>query len=134
MAEFTRPAPGTICWRELTTQNSEKAQTFYQELLDWTLEKSKLSGAGGYTEIHLDNQAIGGMMQITKDWGENWEKIPTHWMTYMAVENCDATVEKIKEHGGKICVPPFDVANVGRMSVVNDPTGATFSVIQFVGQ
>ncbi len=133
MAEFTRPAPGTICWRELTTQNSEKAQAFYQELLGWTLEKSKLSGAGGYTEIHLGHQAIGGMMQITKDWGENWEKIPTHWMTYIAVENCDATVEKIKENGGKICVPPFDVANVGRMSVVNDPTGATFSVIQFVG-
>lgn len=133
MADFTVPAHGTICWRELTTQNVEKAKEFYQEILGWNLEQSKVTSMQ-YDEIHIDGKAVGGMMQINEHWGEGWEKIPAHWMTYIAVENCDETVAKIKENGGGCCVPPFDAPNVGRISVVNDPGGATFSVIQFVSQ
>lgn len=131
MAEFSIPKHGEICWRELTTQNAAKAKEFYQGLLGWNLEQSKVTQMK-YDEIHNGNQAIGGMMQIDEQWGEGWENIPAHWMTYIAVDNCDEIIEKIKENGGGICVPPFDAPNVGRMSVVNDPSGATFSVIQFV--
>ena len=131
MAEFTIPKHGEICWRELTTQNVEKAKEFYQTLLGWNLEQNKTTNHQ-YLEIHTAAKAVGGIMPITKDWGENWEKIPAHWMTYIAVNNCDETVEKIKANGGNVCVLPFNAPNVGRMSVVNDPSGATFSVIQFV--
>jgi predicted enzyme related to lactoylglutathione lyase len=92
MAEFTVPKHGEICWQELTTQNLEAAKTFYHKLLDWKFEQSKLSPVIEYQEIHLDGQAMGGMMQITKEWGENWEKIPAHWMTYIAVDKCDEAV------------------------------------------
>jgi uncharacterized protein len=131
MAEFTIPKHGTICWRELTTQNIDKAKEFYQELLGWKLEASKVTNLQ-YDEIHIGEKAVGGMMQINEQWGAGWEKIPAHWMTYIAVNNCDETVEKINVNGGGVCVPPFDAPNVGRISVVNDPGGATFSVIQFV--
>ena len=131
MAEFTIPKHGEICWRELTSQNIEKAKPFYQQLLGWKLEKSKVSPVD-YTEIHFGEKAVGGMMAIDKSWGEGWEHIPAHWMTYIAVDDCDETVEKIKSNGGSVCVPPFDAPNVGRISVVNDPSGATFSIIQFV--
>jgi predicted enzyme related to lactoylglutathione lyase len=133
MAEFIRPKHGEICWRELSTQNVDSAKEFYQELLGWHLEQSKVSQMK-YDEIHVGERAIGGMMQIDAQWGEGWENIPVHWMTYIAVDNCDQIVEKIKENGGGVCVPPFDAPGVGRMSVVNDPGGATFSVIQFVSQ
>lgn len=132
MADFTVPPHGTICWRELTTQNVERAKDFYQELLGWNLEQSKVTDMQ-YDEIHVDGKAVGGLLKIDEQWGEGWEKIPSHWMTYIAVDNCDEIVEKIKANGGGCCVPPFDAPNVGRMSVVNDPGGATFSVIQFFG-
>ena len=134
MAEFTIPEHGTICWRELTSTNVEAAKPFYQQLFGWTIEQSQVTGNIPYSEIHIDGKAVGGMMKIDEQWGENWDKIPAHWMTYIAVDNCDETVEKIKVNGGGVCVPPFDAPNVGRMSVVNDPGGATFSVIQFVNQ
>ena len=133
MADFTTPKHGELCWRELTTPNVGPAKTFYQELFGWKLEKSKVSPVD-YTEIHHGEKAIGGMMQIDEQWGEGWEKIPAHWMTYIAVDNCDETLEKIKANGGNVCIPAFDAPNVGRISVVNDPSGATFSVIQFVSQ
>lgn len=131
MAEFNMPKHGEICWRELTTQNAGLAKEFYQALLGWNLEQSKVT-VMKYDEIHVGDRAIGGMMQIDEQWGEGWENIPAHWMTYIAVDSCDEIVEKIKENGGNICVPPFDAPGVGRMSVVNDPSGAAFSVIQFV--
>lgn len=128
MAEFTIPEHGEICWRELATQNSEKAQEFYKKLFGWNLEQSKITEMD-YQEIILDDKACGGVMQMTKEWGEPLP--PSHWMTYIAVDDVDATANKIKEKGGGVCVEPFDAPGVGRMSVVNDPAGATFSLITF---
>lgn len=130
MAEFTVPKHGEICWQELTTTDLNAAKTFYKELLGWNMEQSKMTNIE-YSEIHLDGNAVGGMMQITKDWGENWEQIPSGWMTYMAVDDVDSTVEKIKENKGEICMPAFDMPGVGRMAVAKDPSGVSFSIISF---
>ena len=131
MAEFTIPKHGEVCWRELHTRNLDEAKEFYQKMFGWTLAQSKTTEMD-YQEIHAAEKAIGGMLPITDGWGENWEQIPSRWTTYIAVENTDETIEKIKQCGGEICVPAFDAPGVGRMSVVRDPSGAPFSIIQFV--
>lgn len=131
MAEYAIPKHGEICWRELTTNDSGAAKKFYQGLFGWNFENSKLS-PNEYPEIQFDGKAIGGIMRMTEEWGD---PPPTsHWMNYIAVDNVTATVEKIKANGGGVCVEPFDAPNVGRIAVVSDPSGATFSVIQFVAE
>jgi predicted enzyme related to lactoylglutathione lyase len=132
MAEFTIPKPGTVCWWELRTKDLAKAKDFYAGLTGCKLEESKVSTGEGYVEIHLNDKAIGGMMPITESWGEHWKNIPSHWVAYIAVENCDETAAKIVENGGKIMMPPFDNPGVGRMASASDPSGAVFSIIQFV--
>ncbi len=131
MAEFEKPKHGQICWRELNTHNLDAAKEFYRGLFGWTVEQSKVSEMQ-YEEIHFDEKAVGGMLEINQDWGENWENIPAAWMSYIAVDDIAESVEKIKKFGGGVCIPPFDAPNVGKISVVNDPSGITFSVIQFV--
>ena len=32
--------------------------------------------------------------------------------------------------GAKVCVPPTDIPDIGRFSVINDPQGAVFSIIK----
>ena len=128
MAEFNIPKHGTICWRELATNDSAKAQEFYKKLFGWNLEQSKITEMD-YKEIILDNRPFGGVMQMTKEWGDPLP--PSHWQTYIAVDDVDVAANKIKENGGSVCVEPFDAPGVGRMSVVNDPAGATFSLITF---
>ena len=128
MAQFDIPKPGEICWRELATKDLSKALEFYSALFGWKLEQTKVSQIE-YKEIQIDGVAYGGMMAIDESWGP--EPPPSHWNNYIAVENADETVEKIKANGGSIKVPPFDAPGVGRMSVVADPSGAAFSVIQF---
>lgn len=122
---------GRICWKELSTQDLAKSKEFFAELLGWEFEQNPAVKME-YPEIQVGGTSIGGMMQMTDEWknAETGELPPSHWMTYISVEDCDATAEKIKEMGGGVCVPPTDIPPVGRFSVVNDPSGATFSIIK----
>lgn len=82
-----------------------------------------------YQEIILNGAAQGGMMAMDNaEWGD----APSHWASYIAVDNADETVAKITANGGSVHVPPFDAPGVGRMAMVADPSGADFAIIQFV--
>lgn len=131
MADFTMPKHGDICWRELATRDLPKALDFYSKMFGWTLEQTKVTPMD-YKEIHIGGTAYGGMMAIDENWGP--EPPPSHWSTYIAVDNTDETVQKIIDNGGGVRVPPFDAPGVGRMAMVTDPSGAYFAVIQFVAQ
>lgn len=131
MADFEIPKHGTICWRELATRDLPAALDFYSKMFGWTLQQSAISPMQ-YKEIQFDGTAHGGMMAIDENWGPT--PPPSHWSTYIAVNNADETVSKIVENGGSVRVPPFDAPGVGRISIVADPSGAAFSIIQFVAR
>jgi predicted enzyme related to lactoylglutathione lyase len=128
MAERTLPANGAFCWNELGTTDLETAKKFYTELLGWRLKESKAAGMI-YNEIVAGDREVGGMYQMTAEFGNT----PSHWMAYVAVDDVDAKAKQVAELGGKVCVPPTDIPNVGRFCVINDPTGATISLIKLGG-
>lgn len=128
MADFDIPKHGEICWRELRSKNLPAALEFYTKLFGWTLEQSKVTAGMEYKEIIIDGAAKGGIMSME---GDDWGDLPSHWASYIAVDNADDTVAKITANGGSVHVPPFDAPGVGRMSMVADPSGANFAIIQF---
>jgi predicted enzyme related to lactoylglutathione lyase len=124
--------PGTLCWTELATRDTKAAERFYTQLFGW---KSKTGSDAGmeYTEFSVQGpggQAVpgAGMMAMTPQMGS----APPNWMPYFAVTDCDATTTKAKQLGGNTYVPPTDIPNVGRFSVLADPQGAVFAVIKVV--
>lgn len=125
MAEFTMPAHGAFCWNELGTTDAEAAKKFYAELFGWSLKQGDMGGSIIYNEISADGQPVGGIYQMGPESGG----APPHWMPYVAVDDVEASVKRVEELGGKVCVPPSDIPNVGRFSVITDPTGATISLI-----
>ncbi|MDY7108102.1 MAG: VOC family protein [Planctomycetota bacterium] len=129
MAESTQapPAAGTFCWNELMTPDAGAAKRFYGELLGWTSEDMDMGEMGTYTLFRKGDQHVGGMMPMV---GDCWEGVPPHWMSYVAVDDVDASTKKAEQLGGKVCVPPTDIPNVGRFSVITDPTGATISLFK----
>jgi predicted enzyme related to lactoylglutathione lyase len=120
--------PNTLCWNELATREIAAAKDFYGKVFGWNAV-TKGHGATTYTEFFLGDpaqrNAAGGMLQMTKEWGE----IPSHWMVYFAVTDCEAIANKAQSLGAEICVPPTDIPEVGRFAVIKDGQGATFSVI-----
>jgi predicted enzyme related to lactoylglutathione lyase len=126
------PIPhGTICWAEHASKDVEAAKKFYSELLGWKLAGSQAAGMN-YTEIVVGDKHIGGMYQMPEE-GGNAGDVPSRWMSYVAVDDVDASAKRTEELGGRVCVPPMDIPNVGRFCVINDPTGATISLIKLSG-
>jgi predicted enzyme related to lactoylglutathione lyase len=128
MSEHAVPAHGTFCWYELGATDDEAAKKFYSELLGWTYKEGDAGGMN-YAEITAGGQPCGGVYKMGPEYGE----APSHWMAYVAVDDVDASAKRVEELGGKVCVPPTDIPNVGRFSVINDPTGATLSLITLKG-
>ncbi len=119
------PKHGEFCWNDLATTDTEASKKFYSELLGWQFKEDD-SAEMVYTEISLDgDKGFGGMWKITAEMGE----VPAHWMSWVAVNDVEASAEKVTELGGSLCVPPTDIPNTGRFCVITDPTGATISLI-----
>lgn len=120
---------GTFGWDELWTTDRKKAAAFYTGLFGWGAKESDMGGMGVYTEWQNGGQSIGGMMEIAPEMGP----VPPNWLPYVMVEDCNATADKAAATGGKLMVPPQDIPNVGRFSVIQDPQGATFAIIKLTG-
>ncbi len=54
--------------------------------------------------------------------------VPSHWNVYFAVEDTDATLEKIGKLGGATVLPAEDTP-YGRLAQASDPTGALFKLV-----
>jgi uncharacterized protein len=49
-------------------------------------------------------------------------------VVYFAVTDCDAAAARATELGGQVTVPPTD-APPGRLAMLTDPQGASFTII-----
>jgi uncharacterized protein len=119
--------PGSFCWNELYTTDVKRSEDFYSGLFGWSGdEKMAMPTGGEYTIFKKGDAQAAGMMKIPKEMGPT----PPHWLVYFAVDDSDRTVEKAKGMGANVMVPPTDIPNIGRFSILSDPQGAGFAVIK----
>ena len=111
--------PGRFCWHEMVSTDADKSKSFYTELFGWKIEDVDMGPMGSYSMIQHGESGMGGIMSI-----QPGQEIPSHWIGYVTVDDVDAATERAKGHGGKICVEPMDIPNMGRFAVIQDPTGA----------
>jgi len=119
----TMPAPGTICWRELMTSDPAGAKAFYGEIFGWTAEDSDMGEVGIYTIFKRGERMESGCMKTPPAAGEE----PPNWLYYITTESVDETTKRAESLGATTYVPPTDIPNVGRFSVLADPTGCAFA-------
>jgi uncharacterized protein len=118
--------PGAFTWNELNTRDPDAAKAFYSAVFGWEIAEHEMGEMGTYVEWKQGEDPMGGMMDMR---GRVPDEVPPHWLTYFAVEDTDATVEKVKELGGGVAFGPIDIP-AGRFAVVHDPHGAMFAVIK----
>lgn len=128
MPEIQNHPPGSFCWAEVGTVHAERTKAFYSELFGWNYEDKPAGAFGVYTMCKLAGKDLAGLYELPPELLK--AGLPAHWMSYVAVASADDACAKIERHGGKIQQKPFDVMDVGRMAICQDPTGATFSVWQ----
>lgn len=58
--------------------------------------------------------------------------MPPTWGAYVTMDDVDARAGQAVDLGGRILVEPRDIPDVGRFCVIQDPQGATLSLITYV--
>ena len=52
------------------------------------------------------------------------------WLGYIAVDDVDASANRVVAAGGAVSMPAVDIADVGRIALVTDPQGAPFYLMR----
>lgn len=118
--------PGAFSWSELMTTDPAAARAFYSKLFGWATKDMPMPN-GTYTTFQVGDTSVGGMMKIPAE----ATGMPPMWGVYVTVQDVDAAASQAVALGGKIVMPAWDVPGVGRMAVIQDPQGATLSVIAY---
>jgi predicted enzyme related to lactoylglutathione lyase len=111
-------------WNELWTHDAKKALAFYETAFGYTHEVMQTGDAQPYLLLHASGKARGGIFEAPD------KKTPPMWLPYVGVADCDATAAKATQLGGKVFMPPTDVAGVGRFAAMFDPQGAPIAFIK----
>ena len=108
---------GRFVWYELITTNIETAKAFYADVVGWGTRDASMLGLA-YSLFTVGDAPVTGLMNLPED--ARRTGVTPHWVGYVGVDDVDAAVDQIKQLGGAVHVPPTDVPNVSRFSVVFD--------------
>ncbi len=116
--------PGSLSWNENLSRDFDGNKSFYQEVFGY--EYGDIGDAGfRYSTLKVGGTEVAGIGELDSGFPA---AVPAHWSVYFAVEDTDATVAQVSTLGGAALRPPWDTP-YGRMAVVADGHGATFSLI-----
>ena len=114
---------GKFVWHEHVSSDPTQAEDFYTQLFGWGTEVFK-PGEADYTMISSSGQNHGGFSKAIEG------APPPHWLSHVAVENVEETIEKAQGAGGRLAAGPFEMSEVGRVAIIADPQGAYVSLYQ----
>ncbi len=138
---------GSLNFNMLNTRDAERAKPFYAAVFGWeTLSMSggefwTLPAYGDYLE-----QLTPGIRKMTADMGAagfedvvaaiqplagDRADVPAQWGVQFSTDDADVTAAKAAELGGEVLTQPTDVP-WARITVLEDPQGATFVASKFV--
>lgn len=110
----------TFCWNGIVSTDTKKTLAFFPEVLGWTVQEIEMGGSP--TSMLANNGSPLAHVRSPQAPQE-----PSWWNNYLRVEDVDATLARVKQHGGEIVVPPTDIPP-GRFSTIKTPSGAHFSL------
>ena len=109
---------------ELNTTDVDKAKGFYGQLFDWKLTDMEMGPSGTYTMIDVGDGTGGGLLKNPEP------GMPSFWLAYVLVDDIKSATEKAKSLGAKIFKDSIEVSDMGWLSIITDPTGATLGLWQ----
>lgn len=115
---------GKVWWNELVTSDLEKSREHYTSLMGWDTMPMPMPD-GEYLIFKRGEEFVAGAFVKSDEMGP----VPDHWMTYLAVDDVDASVQQSVSMGGSVVRAPFDIPGTGRIALVQDTTGATVGLM-----
>ncbi len=121
MAQATLTRVNRLAWVDLSSADPAASRDFYSKLFGWNLEVNPDPLYGGYALAKLAGEDVGGIGPTQSP------EQPTAWALYVGTDDVAALDAKVQGAGGTVIAPAFDVGDLGKMAVYQDPSGAFFS-------
>jgi predicted enzyme related to lactoylglutathione lyase len=120
---------GKVWWTELNTWDADAAMAFYGQLMGWTFESPPINkeGAPPYYVAKRDGEVMCGIFTLRSP---DFDGMPSHWFTYLAVDDFEESMSELVALGGTVRREKICIAGVGTFAIVADPTGAVFGMIE----
>ncbi len=115
--------PGRIHWVELHSKDLDADLAWLTSAFGFETSDMPMPNGATYKLLMQDGDMRGGAMASQQP------DAPSMWLAWFQVTDVDAAVDTAKEGGGNILSPIMDMPGVGRMAMVQDPTGGVFGVI-----
>lgn len=113
---------GAFCWNQLNTPDPARSRAFYEGLLDWRIQAHNLGGMDMHV-ILRGEEMIGDLTVMPEGL-----QAPSHWLSYVWVQDIEAVVAKAAGLGAKVLLPVTEIPEVGRIAVFQDPRGCQLGV------
>jgi uncharacterized protein len=117
--------PGCFTWYELLTTDVAAAEAFYGKVVGWDAQDASTPDLA-YKVFTAGKVPVCGLIELPEE-GRRMGAWP-RWMGYVGVNDVDLTAARIKRLGGAVYVPPTKT-NIGLISVVADPQGVAFALV-----
>lgn len=114
--------PGTFCWTDLATTDTEGAKHFYTSLFGWSASDPPAGSPTSYTILRKDGKKVCGLFSMRE--AKRGHGLSPYWRSYISVKNVNVSAAKVKGLRGTWIQEPIDAPGSGRMAVVADTAGA----------
>ena len=115
---------GTWCWHELMTRDAAACKAFYTALFGWETHVMEMPGMT-YTLFRKGGTDVAGMMAMN---GPEFDGVAPHWLSYVQVDDVDASAAKVVALGGTVTCAPRDIPGIGRFAVLRDPKDGVLAI------
>jgi hypothetical protein len=120
---------GKLIWIDLMTADLAGSKKFYGELFGWEFPALG-QDADGYAIAYKDGEAVAGMAAREPKPDQARQ---SRWIAYMSVADVPSAVKRVVEQGGQVLIAPKNLPDRGEMTILADPDGAPFGLINAAG-
>jgi len=117
-------AAGTVIGFDLSVPDADALRDFYADVVGWRVEPLSMGDYDDYVMVAPNGTWVAGICHAR---GGNAD-LPPLWLSYVCVDDLDASMKKVVELGGEIIAGPKGERPNPRYVVIRDPAGAVLAL------
>lgn len=111
-------------WSELWTDDVDAATKFYEAVIAYRTVAVNDGGGSRYKVMGRDRKPHASVVHTPLP------DVEPNWLTYLLVDDVDATARRVLQAGGAVLLPPLKDGFNEDVAIVADPTGGVFALQQ----
>jgi predicted enzyme related to lactoylglutathione lyase len=117
----------TFCWHDLAAADVPAARRFYGVVFGWSGVVQRANG-GSFLRLRSGQRDVGSLYPLGR--AQLDAGVPSHWTSYVRVDDVEAAARRVQDAGGRVLVTPFAVDGTASIAVIADPAGAMLGLWQ----